>query len=59
MNKYLKNIIAIFFIVIISLLLFAYWFELSLGYGQIFLILGGGYSIYLNFKAIKKGQEQT
>lgn len=59
MNKYHQNIIAIFFIVIISLFLFAYWLDISLGYGQMLLILAGGYGIYLNFKAIKKEQKPT
>lgn len=59
MSKHLQNIIAILFIVIISLLLFGYWLDLSFGYGQNLLILAGGYGIYLNFKAMKKGQEQT
>ncbi|WP_373893203.1 hypothetical protein [Virgibacillus sp. CBA3643] len=59
MNKYHQNIIAIFFIVIISLFLFAYWLDINFGYGQMFLILAGGYGIYLNFKAIKKEQKPT
>ncbi|ALX47506.1 hypothetical protein [Lentibacillus amyloliquefaciens] len=59
MNKHHQNIIAIFFIVIISLFLFAYWFDMSFGYGQMSLILAGGYGIYLNFKAIKEEQKPT
>lgn len=42
MNKYYQNIIAIVFIVIISLFLFSYWLNLSFGYGQVLLIIGGG-----------------
>lgn len=59
MDKYLQNIITIFFIVIMSLVLFGYWLDLSFGYGQIFLTLAGGYGIYLNFKSMKKGEGQT
>lgn len=55
MDKYPQNIIAIFFIVTLSLFLFAYWLDLSFGYGQIFILLLGGCGIYLNFKAMKKG----
>ena len=58
MNKFHQNVFAIFFIVIISLFLFAYWLNLSFGYGQILLIIGGGYGIYLNFKAVKKNENK-
>ncbi|RYG71288.1 hypothetical protein EU245_14570 [Lentibacillus lipolyticus] len=58
MHKYHQNIVTIFLIVIISLFLFSFWLDLSFGYGQIFLILAGGYGIYLNFKAINKEQKQ-
>lgn len=54
MNRYHQNIIAIFFIIIFSLFLFNYWLDLSFGYGQMILILCGGYGIYLNSRALKK-----
>lgn len=59
MNKYHKNIIAIMVIVIISLFSFAYWLNLSFGYGQIFILSGGVYGIYFNFKATKSEQKQA
>lgn len=59
MNKYHRNIISILLIMMIALFSFVYWLDLSFGYGQMILILGGGYGIYLNFKAIKKEQEPT
>lgn len=59
MDKHLQNIIAIFFIVIISLFSFTYWLDLKFGYGQFILSLAGGYGIYLNFKSISKGEKQT
>jgi len=60
MNKYYRNIITIIFIVIIFLMLFTYWLNLNFGYGQIFLIIAGGYGIYQNLKAqIKERGLQT
>lgn len=59
MNKYHQNIIAIFFLVIIYLFLFSYWLNLSFGYGQILLIVGGGYGVYLNLKAVKKERKNV
>lgn len=50
MNKYYWRIIAIVFIVI-NLMVFAYSNNLNLGFAQIFLIIAGGYGIYLNLKA--------
>lgn len=54
MNKYFKNMINITLIVVLALILFAYWLDLRFGYGQIFLMIGGGYAVYLNFKTLKK-----
>ncbi|WP_170138765.1 hypothetical protein [Oceanobacillus chungangensis] len=58
MNKYYRNIITIIFIVIF-LILFTYWVNLNFGYGQLFLIIAGGYGIYLNLKAQLKVRKQT
>ncbi|WP_339212338.1 hypothetical protein [Ornithinibacillus sp. FSL M8-0202] len=59
MNKYNQNIITIIFIAISFLMLFTYWFKLKFGYGQLFLILTGGYGIYLNLKSqlIERNQQ--
>lgn len=59
MNKYYRNIIIIMLIVIIFFMLFAYWLNLNFGYGQLFLIIAGGYGIYLNLNAQIKERKQT
>lgn len=43
--------ILIIIIMMSFFLLLTYWFNLNIGYGHIFLIIGGLYGIYLNFKA--------
>lgn len=52
MNHYYRNIMAIILIVIVFLVLFATWLNLNFGMGQVFLIIAGGYGIYLNLKAL-------
>lgn len=59
MNRYLKNIFAITFITIFSLIVFTTWLDLKFGYAQSLLIIGAGYAIYLNLKEYKQKGEKT
>ncbi|MCE7792180.1 hypothetical protein K8O68_07045 [Salipaludibacillus sp. CUR1] len=53
MEKYKRNIFSIILIVSIFLIAFEYGLNLDFGLGQFFLIIAGGYAIYLNLIAWK------
>ena len=35
-----------------------YWLDLKIGYGIVFLLVAVGYTIYLNFNALKNKQKE-
>lgn len=58
MNKYHRSSIQLILIVAIILLVSVYWLNLEIGYGIILLFIAVGYTIYLNFNAIKKNKNE-
>lgn len=59
MNKYHRSSLQLIFIVAITLILSTYWLDLKIGYGIVFLLVAVGYTIYLNFNAVKnKAKEE-
>lgn len=58
MKKYYIKMMLIIIIMMSFFLLLTYWFNLNIGYGHIFLIIGGLYGIYLNFKALVNERKQ-
>lgn len=53
MNKYQQSSLLLIIIVSITIMISAYWLNLEIGYGIILLLLAVGYTIYLNFKALR------
>lgn len=58
MNKYHRSSLQLIFIVAITLILSMYWLDLKIGYGIVFLLVAVGYTIYLNFNALKNKQKE-
>lgn len=54
MNTYVRNMIAIIIIVVICFIFFGYWAEVDFGLAYMFLIIAGGYGLYLNLTALYK-----
>lgn len=59
MNPYQLNIVIISAIVLVILGFLTLALELPFGYGHFFVILAGGYAIYLNVKASKQHKERS
>ena len=58
MNKYHRSSLLLIIIVSITVFLSTYWLDLEIGYGIILLIIAVGYTIYLNFKALRNEQNK-
>lgn len=58
MNKYHRSSLLLIIIVSITIILSTYWLDLEIGYGIILLFLAVGYTIYLNFKALRNEQKK-
>jgi len=58
MNKYHRSSLLLIIIVSITIILSTYWLDLEIGYGIILLIIAVGYTIYLNFKALRNEQKK-
>lgn len=58
MNKYHRSSLQLIFIVAITLIVSVYWLDLKIGYGIILLFIAVGYTIYLNFNAVKKNKNE-
>lgn len=58
MNKFHRSSLLLIIIVSITVFLSTYWLDLEIGYGIILLIIAVGYTIYLNFKALRNEQKK-
>lgn len=58
MNKYHRSSLLLIIIVSITIILSTYWLDLEIGYGIILLLIAVGYTIYLNFKALRYEQKK-
>lgn len=58
MNKYHRSSLLLIIIVSITVFLSTYWLDLEIGYGIILLIIAVGYTIYLNFNALRNEQKK-
>ncbi|PIC76153.1 MULTISPECIES: hypothetical protein [Sporosarcina] len=58
MNKYHRSSLLLIIIVSITIILSTYWLDVEIGYGIILLFLAVGYTIYLNFKALRNEQKK-
>jgi len=58
MNKYHRSSLLLIIIVSITIILSTYWLNLEIGYGIILLLIAVGYTIYLNFKALRYEQKK-
>lgn len=58
MNKYHRSSIQLIFIIAITLIVAVYGLKLEIGYGIVLLCIAVVYTIYLNFKAVKKEKNE-
>ncbi|MHA6261386.1 hypothetical protein ACXYMX_16100 [Sporosarcina sp. CAU 1771] len=59
MNKYHRSSLLLIIIVTITVILSTYWLDLEVGYGIILLLLAVGYTIFLNFTALRNERNKN